>query len=375
MGARGPRFAAFDTYHPAVAAAYVLVTLALTMFSVQPVLIVLSLAGALAYGVLSRGAAACLRALRWQLPTIALIALANPLFSASGSTVLFCLGPRAVYLENIAYGCAMGGLFVASVLWFEAAADMLPQDRVMALAGNAAPTIALMVSMCMRLIPKFVRRGRLIAEVQGVLGVGAGSDGGASDLSRVEGTSVSSSGDAGAAGFAQDALRQEGAGEAGDPQCGLHSEDVLGGGAACPGGHAGAPGTSSAASRGLRGRASVRMSRRRRTAALLRQTHVLMGWSMEDSLECADAMRARGWSACMRRTSYTRFSFGEADAVALVLLLLGGAFCLLLSYAATSQYAFYPTMSHLVAWWGYVPYAAWMLVPSVLLVFEKRMFR
>ena len=347
MGARGPRFAAFDTYHPAVAAAYVLVTLALTMFSVQPVLIVLSLAGALAYGVLSRGAAACLRALRWQLPTIALIALANPLFSASGSTVLFCLGLRAVYLESIAYGCAMGGLFVASVLWFEAAADMLPQDRVMALAGNAAPTIALMVSICMRLIPKFVRRGRLIAEVQGVLGEGAGGR---------------------SSGFAS-------AGGPGGPQCGLRSEGASDGGAACPSGQTGAPGTSSAASRGLHGRASVRMSRRHRTAALLRQTHVLMGWSMEDSLECADAMRSRGWSAGMRRTSYTRFSFGEADAVALVLLLLGGAFCLLLAYAATCQYAFYPTMSRLVAWWGYVPYAAWMLVPSVLLVIEKRMFR
>ena len=49
----------------------------------------------------------------------------------------------------------MGGLFVASVLWFEAAASMLEYDKVLALLGNAAPVIALMISMCMRLIPQF----------------------------------------------------------------------------------------------------------------------------------------------------------------------------------------------------------------------------
>ncbi len=79
----------------------------------------------------------------------------NPLFSASGSTEVFRIGMRAVYLESMVYGLCMGGLFVASVLWFEAAASMLEYDKVLALLGNAAPVIALMISMCMRLIPQF----------------------------------------------------------------------------------------------------------------------------------------------------------------------------------------------------------------------------
>lgn len=86
---------------------------------------------------------------------ILIIALVNPLFSASGSTELFRIGMRAVYLESMVYGLCMGGLFVASVLWFEAAASMLEYDKVLALLGNAAPVIALMISMCMRLIPQF----------------------------------------------------------------------------------------------------------------------------------------------------------------------------------------------------------------------------
>ena len=161
----GEPVAAFSMSHPAVPALYMVLTLGLTMFSMQPVLIALSLAGGLAYGFATRGAARTLGALRWQLPVILIIALVNPLFSASGSTELFRIGMRAVYLESMVYGLCMGGLFVASVLWFEAAASMLEYDKVLALLGNAAPVIALMISMCMRLIPQFLRRGRTVLAV------------------------------------------------------------------------------------------------------------------------------------------------------------------------------------------------------------------
>ena len=102
---------------------------------------------------------------------ILIIAVLNPLFSASGSTELFRIGMRAVYLESMMYGLCMGGLFVASVLWFEAAASMLGYDKVLALLGNAAPVIALMISMCMRLIPQFLRRGRTVLAVQDAIDV------------------------------------------------------------------------------------------------------------------------------------------------------------------------------------------------------------
>ena len=170
--------AAFSMSHPAL---YMVLTLGLTMFSMQPVLIALSLAGGLAYGFATRGAARTVGALRWQLPVILIIAVLNPLFSASGSTELFRIGMRAVYLESMMYGLCMGGLFVASVLWFEAAASMLGYDKVLALLGNATPVIALMISMCMRLIPQFLRRGRTVLAVQDAIDV-PGRAGGAPRL-------------------------------------------------------------------------------------------------------------------------------------------------------------------------------------------------
>ena len=113
----GEPVAAFSMSHPAVPALYIVLTLGLTMFSMQPVLIALSLAGGLAYGFATRGAARTLGALRWQLPVILIVAVLNPLFSASGSTELF------------------------------------------------------RISMCMRLIPQFLRRGRTVLAVQDAIDV------------------------------------------------------------------------------------------------------------------------------------------------------------------------------------------------------------
>lgn len=294
---RRPAHTAFDMAHPAVAAVYVVLTLVLTMGSVQPVLTVISLAGAFAYACCVRGVRASVASLRWQLPLVLLIAVANPLFSASGSTELFRIGLRAVYLESLCYGATMGALFVASVLWFQAASVMLSEDKVMALVGNAAPTLALMVSMCLRLIPRFVRQGRLVAAVQEV-------------------------------------VEPDGADAAG------------------------------------RTRRAIDAGRLR-----LRLSTVLMGWGLEDSLETADAMRARGWGAAPRRTSYTRFRFTARDAALVAALLAGGAVCAVIAAAATSQFQFYPTMSRLVVWWGYVPYALWMFVPVIGHVCERRRFQ
>ncbi len=281
-------FYAFVTSHPAVPALYVLVTLGLTMASMQPVLIAISLVGGLAANACARGLCATLAGLRWQLPIIFIIAVFNPIFSASGSTELFRIGMRVVYLESLAYGFAMGGLFVASALWFMAASHMLTFDKVMTLFGNAAPVVALMISSTMRMIPRFLRRAQQVLSVQQV----AGQTRGAVDVVR----------------------------------------------------------------------------------SRLRLSSVLMGWGMEDSLETADAMRARGWGVAARRTSYTRYRFASADAAAILALVAGAALCVLIAVAATSQYTFYPTMSRLVPWWGYVAYAAWMLVPTVAHLLGVRRF-
>ena len=276
----GERHGAFDSSHPSVPLAYFCGMAGLTMLCMHPVLVTLSLAGALLLSSLERGVDATLRGLRWQLPTVALIAAANPLFSASGSTCLARLGFLAIYLESVCYGACAAGMLVASVTWLECATSVVTQDGLLALLARRLGVVALMVSMAARLVPVLVRRGREISDVERVV---TGST----------------------------------------------------------------PG-----------------SWRERVADAGRVSGALVGWSLSDSLDCADSMRARGWGAVRDRTSYQPWPFRPRDAHALVGIVALVLACALLAWVACSQYRFYPTMSLLVPWWGYVPYAVLALLPS-----------
>ena len=253
----------------------------------QPVYLALSLAAALSYSIILRGVRATLRTALWQMPLILVMAVANPLFSAMGSTELFRIGLRAFYLESLVFGACMGAMLVCVLLWFSNASRVLSSDKVMALFGNAAPTIGLMLSMAMRLVPQFMRRGATVGDVQ----------------------------------------------------------------RAC---------TSARATGLLEGARSQ-----------LRMTSVLMGWGMEDSLETADAMRARGWGARARRTTYRRCRFRARDGAALGVLAALAALNAVLAYVACTQFHFYPTLSALTVWWGYVPFAVLAFAPLALEARER----
>lgn len=274
-----PRSTAFDACHAAVPAMLFAGVAALSMLAVHPVFVTLSLSGALAFSLVARGAAATVRGLAWQLPLLVLVCLLNPFFSASGSTLLLKVGPRSVYLESLAYGATMGALLVATVLWFEDAAAVLTQDRLLALAGRRARSVPLVASMAAQLVPQMLGRAR-----------------------------------------------------------------------------------------------SVRAAARACTAAgprppardeLLRTSTMLLSWSLEDSLERADAMRARGWESGSPRTRYRPERFRARDAVAAAgiaaLLALGAAG----AWAACSSWEFYPRMSGLAPWWCYLPLALLALLPAV----------
>lgn len=156
----------FHTYHPAVAFAYLACVLALTMACLQPLFVAVSLIGALMCSAVCRGGRATLLSLRWVIPLTLVVAVANPFFVASGSTEVLRLGQRAIYLEALAYGLCSGGMFAAVFLWFASYAACMDSENSLALFGNAAPVVTLMVSQVLRLVPQFVSRGRAIASVQ-----------------------------------------------------------------------------------------------------------------------------------------------------------------------------------------------------------------
>lgn len=156
----------FHSYHPAVAFSFLACALAFTMACLQPLFAAVSLAGALVCSAVCRGGKATLLSLRWVVPLCLVVAAANPFFVASGSTELFHVGQRAIYLEALAYGLCSGGMFAAVFLWFASYAACMDSENSLALFGNVLPVVTLMVSQVLRLVPQFVSRGRAVAAVQ-----------------------------------------------------------------------------------------------------------------------------------------------------------------------------------------------------------------
>jgi len=264
----------------------------LGMLVFQPVYLLLSLVGGLLFTVVTAGPADFARKLVWMIPMLVLVCLANPFFSASGSTELLRMGWMVVYVESLAYGACMGVLLVSTFLWFEAFALVLTPDRMLSTAGKALPTVSLVVSMAMGLVPQLLRR------VHGM----------------------------------RRTLK------------------------ACTCDDADARGTSH-----MRGKLDE----------AARLSTMLVSWSLEDSLERADVMRARGWREDVKRTSYRTYRLRDADKIALAALTLLVAASGLLGWVALQQWRFYPTMPRLVVWWGYVPYLLLVLLPTAAVVIDR----
>ena len=177
----------FQTYHPAVAFAFLACSLVLSMACMHPVYVALSLAGALACSCVCRGGRATLLSLRWVVPLCLVVAVANPIFVSSGSTELLHIGLRAIYAEALFYGLCSGAMFASVFLWFASYSWCMDSENTLALFGNVLPVVSLMVSQVLRLVPQFVSRGKAVLESSRATSavVAAGRKGEAAERMRV----------------------------------------------------------------------------------------------------------------------------------------------------------------------------------------------
>lgn len=141
----------------------------------HPVYQVIGLACATGYYLILRGRAAG-RLFRWIVPLCALVTIVNPLFDPLGVTVLFTWGVGRPYtLEALCAGLSAGVMLATVLLWFGSANTVMTSDKVLAVFGGAAPSVALVTVMTLRLVPRFQARLRDISAACQGLGVSRGS--------------------------------------------------------------------------------------------------------------------------------------------------------------------------------------------------------
>lgn len=97
----------------------------------------------------------------------------------------------------------------------------------------------------------------------------------------------------------------------------------------------------------------------------VRMATVLAGLGMEDSVQTADSMCARGYGTT-KRTSYARYSWHTRERVILALLIVLVIVNIALLITGASSFKYYPRLSTIEPLWGYVTYALMLALPFVV---------
>ena len=161
----------FRKYHPLVNFLYFALVIGFSMALNHPLAQGISLLCAAAYAVQTEGRKAVLFALKWCLPIMLLTAFMNPAFSHEGVTILlyFPTG-NPLTLESILYGLSAGTMIATVMLWFLNFNRVITSDKFIYLFGRIIPAMSLVLSMTLRLIPKFKAQMELTVDAQRSIG-------------------------------------------------------------------------------------------------------------------------------------------------------------------------------------------------------------
>ena len=156
--------------NPIAAFLWLMMAVGIAMFSLNPLLLLLSLLGALLYYFVRNPDAGVKR----QLPYLGLFVLSmllNPLFSHNGATVLLVVNHNPITLEAFIYGAVLGLVLLAVLYWFISFQQIMTSDKLLYVFGSALPKLTLILSIALRYIPMLRQQTKRIRDSQRALGL------------------------------------------------------------------------------------------------------------------------------------------------------------------------------------------------------------
>ena len=160
----------FSEYNPAVAALVILSITGVAMFTVYPVFSALTLIGGMLYYTVRKGR----YSIKGHLGFLALfliLALANPLISHNGRTVLFILNNNPITLEAFLYGVNAAASMVGALYWLLCFTQMMTSEKLLYLTGKLSPKLSLVLSMALRSVPMYQAQAKKISDTQKAMGL------------------------------------------------------------------------------------------------------------------------------------------------------------------------------------------------------------
>jgi len=343
---------AIKHYHPVVGFSFFLLMIVLSLTSMHPVFQVVSFTAAVCYAIIVSGFRSFLRGNWWIFLLIAIVALFNSVFGGRGLTVITMLNlgfiQTPVTVESLVYGLCMGLMLANVILWFNVLGKLSSMQGVIELFSKLSPTAGMMIARITVFMPEILTHAKQVDK-------------------------------------AQSTFKK-------DKQASLAFADVPGEPSASSAVQPGEPNSSSAAQSPKDspiGRSPEQSIKTAHSEELInvsdspsklpyREQLVyagvlssnLMEWGMEKSLITAQSMVARGYGS-RKRTSLRRTRFALRDAVPMALILALGAISFGCVIWANMTYEFYPYLSPLEFWWGYLPFVLLILVPLFLQLEEE----
>jgi len=167
---------AFASFHPLVSLLYFAAMIGFSMFFMHPICLAISLVCASAYSIYLNGKKAVRVGLKFLLPMVVFTALLNPMFNHQGVTILAYLpNGNPLTLESILYGIAAAVMLVTVIAWFSCWNAVMTSDKFIYLFGRVIPALSLILSITLRLVPRFRAQIKIISNAQKCIGRDANS--------------------------------------------------------------------------------------------------------------------------------------------------------------------------------------------------------
>ena len=280
---------ALASYHPIISFLFFFIVICMTMLYMHPLLLGISFVGALIYSfILNKEKAK--QTLKFAIVMIFVVSIANALFVHRGVTVLFYIKYNPVTLESVLYGLTSGVMMASVIMWFSCYNEIITSDKFLYIFGKTMPSIALMVSMTLRLIPKLISQTKIIANSQKTVGLD-------------------------------------------------YSEG------------------------------SIKM----KIKSSMRILSILVTWALEDAVQTADSMKARGYGI-KGRTNFSIYKFIERDMIMLGVMVVSGLFLFMGYINGYGSLRFYPTIQKIrfdgIYIFVYIAFLIIAILPSFLELVE-----
>lgn len=154
----------FSGYHPLINFAFFIGAIVCGMVLMHPLFLSCSLVLSSLYYMTIRGRDGAKFLLR-MFGMFVLLSGINPFFNGYGGTVLFTyLGGRIYTLEALYYGMALAAMAVSVLIWFSCYNTVMTSDKFLYLFGRMIPSISLILTMVLRLVPDYQKK---ISQVSG----------------------------------------------------------------------------------------------------------------------------------------------------------------------------------------------------------------